>query len=98
MNGRAPEYRRCNEITIINPKTRQFKTFWKNVHQQFLITDGKVEGCTFTVGKAELTEKGPGNALYKELRQNGWKKWEDFCEDKGGIWTQVLRDFGRVLY
>ena len=93
--SRQPEYRRCKEVTLIDPKTCNFKTFWKNVHQQYLITEGTVYGLTYEVGEARLVEKDEGNAEYVECRKNGWQKWEDFCKEKDAM--SFLYDFGTLL-
>lgn len=93
MNGRAPEFKRVIPVTLINPETREFKTFHKNAHQQYLITVGKFYGCTYEVGKTEQTEKDPGNAEYKKLRSNGWIKWQDYCKAK----NLYIEEYGYYL-
>ena len=93
MNGRAPKYRKCNEITLINPATREFKTFWKNAHQQFLISEGKFYGLTYEAGNGELVDKESGNAEYIRLRKEGWMKWQDYCREK----SLCISDYGYRL-
>lgn len=79
MNGRAPEYKRVNEQTLvkkINGKTR-FVTFWKNVHQQFLISEGIIDGLTYTVESSRVVNREEGNAFWYECKKAGWTKWTD---------------------
>lgn len=76
MNGRNPAYRRCNEQTLVKTVDGQerFITFWKNVHQQFLISEGVINGATYTVEEEKLVTKEEGNAVYIQRRSDGWVK------------------------
>ena len=94
MNGRAPEYRRCNEVTMVNPETWEFKTFWKNVHQQFLITEGTINGCTYKAGESRLVEsKEEGNAEYIECRKAGWLTFREFLKKQNKVFQANWNDF-----
>lgn len=98
MNGRAPEYRHCNEVTLVKTIDNKlhFKTFWKNVHQQFLISEGFIYGLTYEIIKTEVVrDKESGNRDYKTCRAQGWQKWEDFCKENGAMCLYF--DFGSVL-
>ena len=94
--SRQPEFVKVNEVTLIDPKTCKFKTFWKNVHQQRLITEGTVYGLTYEVGEKRVVEKDAGNAEYIECRKDGWMKWKDFCQSKDVM--SIYYDFGSILY
>lgn len=97
MNGRAPEYKKCNEITLVwkCDGVLYFRTFWKNVHQQFLLTGGTVNGCTYTVTYSNPVTKEDGNACYVDSRKHGWVKWEQYCKENN--LNCLLYDLGRVL-
>lgn len=81
------------DITLINSKTGEFKTFWKNVHGQCLISEGKFHGLTYEVGSPKLTERDPGNAEFLRLRKLGWIKWQDFCKMR----SIYIGDYGYYL-
>ena len=78
MNGRAPEYVKCNEQTLVKVINgeRKFITFWKNVHQQFLISEGTINGATYSSEVPKHVTKEDGNKVYIECRRNGWKRFE----------------------
>lgn len=94
MNGRAPEYKKVNPVTLIDPKTNKFKTFHKNAHEQLMITDGRFWGCTYEIGESVYPDRENGNAEYKKLRKNGWIKWQDFCNEK----NLYIGDYGYYLF
>lgn len=75
MNGRAPAYVHVNEVTLWNPETREFRTFWKNVHQQRLITTGHYYGLTYEIEETRVTDKEAGNAEYLACKAAGFEKW-----------------------
>lgn len=94
--SRVPDYVRVNEVTLINPSTGEFKTFWKNAHEQRLITEGQVYGLTYEVRSTRVVGKDEGNAEYIRDRKCGWVKWYDFCKQKD--WMCVYYDFGSILF
>ena len=99
MNGRAPAYRRCNEVTLVKniEGKLEFKTFWKNVHQQFFISTGIIYGLTYEVLNKELVKDvGEGNMCYVKCRKDGWVKWEDFCKENNAMC--LYYDFGRIIF
>ena len=80
MNGRAPAYKKCNEVTLVKEVDGRWKfyTFWKNVHQQFLISSGYINGCTYEVGEPILVTKEEGNKFYISCKKSGWVKMQEF--------------------
>lgn len=87
MNGRAPAYKRVNEQTLvkeIDGQTR-FATFWKNVHQQLLVSEGVIYGLTYKVESTRVVTRDEGNAFWYECKQAGYTKWTDPCNALGTI-------------
>ena len=70
-------------ITLINNETREFKTFWTNVHDQHFISEGTFYGLTYEIGEGVLVNKEEGNEEYRKLREAGWMKWNEFCSELG---------------
>ena len=94
MNGRNFEYRVCNEQTLVKRvgTSIRFVTFWKNVHQQFLISVGTIKGCTYEVYNSREVTKDEGNEQYINYRKNGYVKFKD---SKISFMSKWL---GEVLY
>ena len=78
---------------MVNPETWEFKTFWKNVHQQFLISEGKINGMTYKVGAPRLTEKDPGNEEFLECCRAGWLTLSSFLETQTPTFRAHWRDY-----
>lgn len=95
MNSRQPAYRKCNEVTLIADNGK-FYTFWKNVHQQFLITEGQLNGLTFSVETPRVVNKEEGNKFYLKCVKEGYIKWQDFCKKKNRMC--LYNDMGPILY
>lgn len=96
MNGRAPAYRKCNEVTLVKEIDGKVKfyTFWKNVHQQFLVSSGYIYGCTYSVGEPVLVTKEEGNKLFLECRKADWVPMKEYYKDC----PHILRGFGTILW
>lgn len=96
MNGRAPAYRKCNEVTLVKEIDGKVKfyTFWKNVHQQFLVSSGYIYGCTYEVVGKSVVTKEEGNELFLECRKAGWVPMKEYFQDC----PLIIQEQGTVLF
>ena len=87
--------RKRRDVTLINKETGEFKTFWTNVHGQHFISDGQVNGFTYTIEDGKLVKKDAGNAEFIRLKKECWIEWEDFCKEDNMYTTT---EYGRWLF
>ena len=94
MNGRAPEYVRCKEQTLVKRENGivHFVSFWKNVHQQRIVSKGTINGCTYTVNNSVVVTKDEGNRIYIDYRKDGYVKFKD------SDFASMIDYLGEVLY
>lgn len=78
MNARGPEFVRVNEQTLVKSvgDQRRFITFWKNVHQQRLVSKGVINGSTYTVESTDTVTREEGNSIWREHKADGWVRIE----------------------